>query len=235
VRIFYGANVDSRSCLDHVPEHFQRRLPPVNFARHPSQRSVRPETRSDGFGSITCKRCDNGGGGGGQGGHMPPPPLRVRHSPGTALLRQVVCEEVQAGLEGGGGGGTAPEMLRWMVAAGVTPAEASAAAWEGEVGRPTSTQPLCRTSSCAARRVSTILQTRNKGWEMEHLGNSRCYKLGDDIVRQRTARRLQLLRREVSQESARGQPGVSQPPPRQHKSFSPALAAQGLSPTPPPR
>jgi hypothetical protein len=39
---------------------------------------------------------------------MPPPPLRVRHSPGTALLRQVVCEEVQAGLGGGGGGGAGP-------------------------------------------------------------------------------------------------------------------------------
>jgi hypothetical protein len=37
---------------------------------------------------------------------MPPPPLRVRQSPGTALLCQVVCEEVQAGLEGGGGDGT---------------------------------------------------------------------------------------------------------------------------------
>jgi hypothetical protein len=92
------------------------------------------------------------------------------------------------------------------VAAGVTPAEASAAAWEGEVGRPTSTQPLCRTSSCAARRVSTILQTRNKGWGMEHLGDSRCYKLGDNIIRQRTARRLQLLHRGVSQASANRHP-----------------------------
>jgi hypothetical protein len=44
---------------------------------------------------------------------------------------------------------------------------------------------------------------------MEHLGNSRCHKLGDDIVRQRTARRLQLLRRGVSQGSANRHPAYT--------------------------
>jgi hypothetical protein len=78
---------------------------------------------------------------------------------------------------GGGGGEGLPVTLRQMVAAGLMPAEASAAAWAGDAGMPTRTQPLCFTSSCkvlhkfTARTKAALAPARlslQRAWQPLH-------------------------------------------------------------------